>query len=333
MNEEFPLVDLEQFRRDDAARMRVASAIDRACRTSGFFLVTGHGIDPSLIRRMREVTHAFFTMPLEEKLRYRHGDEIGCVGYAPMKEFALDAAALPDLSEGFNITSPDIPAAAAEAPALARTFFRGNVWPDAPADFRHTWEKFYRAASALGRELMSACAVALRLPASHFESALDHEISHLTCKFYPEQPEPPPPGQFRAAPHTDFGALTLLLTERRPGGLEVLDPDGRWRPVDAPEDTFIANLGDLMAQWTNDLWRSTVHRVVNPPPAAGTQARRLSLVFFQQPNHDALIECLPGCRSADRPARHARTTSGEHYYRKLADMRRPGRNAGPAPAG
>ena len=55
-------------------------------------------------------------------------------------------------------------------------------------------------------------------------------------------------------------------------------------------ETFVVNLGDLMAEWTNDRWVSTLHRVVNPPRDKALGSRRLSMAFFHQPNYDAVIE-------------------------------------------
>jgi isopenicillin N synthase-like dioxygenase len=77
----------------------------------------------------------------------------------------------------------------------------------------------------------------------------------------------------------------------------------------------VVNIGDLMAQWSNDRYVSTAHRVANPP--AGVLTRRLSVAFFHQPNYDAVIECLPACSSADNPARYAPITSGQHRLNKL----------------
>jgi isopenicillin N synthase-like dioxygenase len=121
----------------------------------------------------------------------------------------------------------------------------------------------------------------------------------------------------RSAPHTDFGSITLLLTEDKPGGLQVLDQNERWCDVQPLPGAYIVNLGDLMAQWTNDRWRSTVHRVVNPPHEPGLDSRRQSIVFFHQPNYDAVVECIPTCRDAAHPARYAPVRSGEHLHHKL----------------
>ena len=87
--------------------------------------------------------------------------------------------------------------------------------------------------------------------------------------------------------------------------------------------TFIVNLGDLMAEWTNDRWVSTLHRVINPPRDQALGSRRLSMAFFHQPNYDAVIECLPTCSDAGRPPRYGETTSGEHVWMKINKHRTP----------
>ena len=80
------------------------------------------------------------------------------------------------------------------------------------------------------------------------------------------------------------------------------------------------NLGDLMAEWTNGRWLSTLHRVGNPPRGEAS-VRKTSLLFFHQPNYDAAIECIPTCTSADNPPRYGGTTSGEHVTMKITKHR------------
>jgi isopenicillin N synthase-like dioxygenase len=120
--------------------------------------------------------------------------------------------------------------------------------------------------------------------------------------------------------------MTIIKAEDKPGGLEVLDAEGNWRSVPVVPGTFIVNLGDLMAQWTNDRWVSTMHRVVNPPRDKAIGSRRQSLIFFHQPNYDAMIECLPGCLDNGR-AKYAPITSGEHLLMKMQKMQDVGKRA------
>lgn len=99
--------------------------------------------------------------------------------------------------------------------------------------------------------------------------------------------------------------------------MEILTPDGAWTPVPPIPGAFVINIGDLMAQWTNDRWISTLHRVVNPPPDAGGLERRQSLAFFHQPDWDAEIAALPACVAPGETARHAPVRSGPHLMGKF----------------
>jgi isopenicillin N synthase-like dioxygenase len=84
----------------------------------------------------------------------------------------------------------------------------------------------------------------------------------------------------------------------------VLRADGSWSPVVIPEDAFCINLGDLMQRWTNDQWKSTVHRVVNPPVCAGVPTRRQSMAYFCNLDREATVEAIPSCVSAAAPAKY-----------------------------
>lgn len=120
----------------------------------------------------------------------------------------------------------------------------------------------------------------------------------------------------RAGAHTDYGSMTILVTDAVPG-LEV-HRDGGWEPVEPVPGLLVVNVGDLLARWTNDRWRSTLHRVVPVEGADGDLRGRQSIAYFQQPDRDALVECLPTCTSATNPPRYAPISSGEHYDGKIA---------------
>jgi isopenicillin N synthase-like dioxygenase len=144
----------------------------------------------------------------------------------------------------------------------------------------------------------------------------DHN-STLRLIHYPPQTEPPQPGQLRAGAHTDYGALTILLGQDRPGGLEVQSPSGEWISARTRPHSFVINIGDLMMRWSNDTRLSTPHRVANPPPGAGAESRRLSMAYFCNPNDELMIECLPTCSGADRPPRYPPIRAGRHRFEKI----------------
>jgi isopenicillin N synthase-like dioxygenase len=125
------------------------------------------------------------------------------------------------------------------------------------------------------------------------------------------------PGQLRAGAHSDYGSLTILLTEPALGGLEICTPDKNWREVPVVPGAFIVNIGDLMARWTNDRWVSTLHRVVNPTVHEDASTRRQSIAFFHQPNWDAEIVCIPTCLAPGEKPKYAPVTSGAHLMEKF----------------
>ena len=190
--------------------------------------------------------------------------------------------------------------------------FHPNLWPERPAELRGLYEDYFRTMGALAEELMAIFALALDLPEGFFADKVDRHISRLRVRNYPAPAVPPQPGQLRAGAHADYGSLTILRTEDKPGGLQVLNRAGEWVDVPIAPDSFIINIGELMARWTNERWKATLHRVVNPPAAQASASRRLSLVFFHNPNYDAPVAALPGTVPAGEAPKYPATTSGEH---------------------
>ncbi len=310
-----PIIDIAPFRHGAAAQRRaVADAVDRACRDIGFLVIGGHGVDAALIERTREVSRAFFDLPLAEKQRVARPAPHVTRGYIGLDEESLARSRDPsaygsDLNESLMIGPVDAPPP--EVAAAGGAHFAPNLWPAEPRELRDTYCAYYRAMGTLAATLMRIFALALKLPEDFFDAKIDRHISRLRVRNYPAQHTPPAPGQIRAGAHSDYGSLTLLATQDKPGGLQVCNAQGNWVDVPILPGTFIVNIGDLMARWSNDTWVSTLHRVVNPPAGSGEDSRRLSLVFFHNPNHDAQIANLV----ADQPARYPPTTSGDHLRR------------------
>jgi isopenicillin N synthase-like dioxygenase len=218
----------------------------------------------------------------------------------------------PDLCESFSINRlGDEHAAAAAGLLPTHPLALPNRWPDT-AGFEETWTEYFAAMEGLVGVLLQLFAIALDLREHWFDDNVDHDMSNLGANYYPAQTTPPAPGQLRKGPHTDWGSLTILLQDDA-GGLQVRTTDGRWVDVPCVVDGLVVNVGDLMANWTNDRWVSTMHRVVNPSAQAAS-SERLSIAFFHQPNYDAEIACIPTCTGSG--ARHPPVRSGEWFAGK-----------------
>lgn len=298
-----PVVDIS---RGDAPQ-RIAAA----CEEFGFLSIVGHGIDPDLLSRAWNDARNFFDRPLETKMRVAMPSPGYPYGYSPMLGETLARsqgdAARPDRKQSFAIGPVDPPmhdfVDTDEAFAWS-----ANLWPAEPATLRTSWSERYRAMSELAAHLLSLMARSLGLPVDHFDSMIDRHTSAMRALDYPGR-EGSSPDELGASAHTDYGTLTILEVDPIEAGLEVRAIDGSWIPVMPPPHALVVNLGDAMERWTNDRWRSTMHRVIVP------ERRRQSIAFFHNANWDASIECLEPCRGDG--AKYEPIAAGPHLMNKF----------------
>jgi isopenicillin N synthase-like dioxygenase len=293
MTGRIPAIDVSGLFSEDGQDWRqIAADIGAACRGIGFFYVAGHGVSEKLIKNAFQKSAELFALDAAQKdamsiLRSRHNR-----GYAGFAAEALDPSKPPDLKEVFNI---GLDLDANDPEVLANKPFRGvNVWPELPG-FRETMLAYFDAIWGLGRYLHRAFAIDLQLPPTYFEDKLDRPMATLRVLHYPPMPENVAQGQLGAGEHTDYGNVTLLATGEV-GGLEVRTRSGDWLAAPVIPGAFICNIGDCLMRWTNGVYVSTPHRVVNPKGLD-----RYSIAFFLDPNPEAHVACLPSCVSPQRP--------------------------------
>jgi len=318
------LIDIAPFLHGTTAdKKRVATELDKACQDIGFLLIKGHDVPDRLIEDMYGVSGEYFALPYWEKMRLKMPVD-RYRGHSPLRSqnlaFSLDKEAPNDLKEAYAIGPVQHAYDAYHHGPGSAQYFAPNMWPDRPAGMREIWEAYYGEMERLSADLMRIFAVALGMPEAFFQDKIDKHITIFGANNYPGQVEPPLAGQLRAGAHSDYGSLTIVHTDTDIGGLEVETKDGAWESVPHIPGTFVVNLGDLMADWTNDRWVSTLHRVTNPPHEKA-HLSKTSFLFFHQPNYDAVVECLPTCCGPDNPAKYDRTTSGEHLTMKITKQR------------
>jgi isopenicillin N synthase-like dioxygenase len=304
MSHDIPVIDLSGLG-TAAGDQRLAGEIGAAARDTGFFTVINHGLSSSLIQDMFAAGRGFFARPVAEKAALSIKRSPHNRGYVGLSEEALNPTEGADVKEALNI---GLEMAADHPDVVAGRPFRGvNLWP-ADAGFREVSLGYFDAVWKLGVALHRPIALDLGLPADWFAGALDAPLATLRILRYPPASTAEISG---AGEHTDYGNLTLLMTDDA-GGLEVKTRDGRWTPVPHLPGAFIVNIGDCLMRWTNDIYVSTPHRVTHKAPR-----ERLSLAFFLDPNPDAAVSAIPTCVSADRPVRYPPTTGAAYLKERL----------------
>jgi isopenicillin N synthase-like dioxygenase len=307
MSGDFPVVDLAAVRRPQvsaAARLEVVRQVASACEEIGFFAVTGHGVPGAVIADLITQSYAFFDLPLAEKLAVRRPRPEQNRGYVAPGEERLARLrgddTPPDLKELYTIGPFDTPESPYFTQPAAYPSFAPNLWPARPVGLRPAIQAYWHELYRVARMLCRISAEALDLTLEFFDDKVDKHISQLRIMHYPPPQAAPLPGQLRAGAHSDLGMMTLLYSDNDIGGLEVMDRAGRWVPVPVIDGAFTVNVGDLMMRWTNDSWRSTLHRVVNPPEATNDLSRRLSIGMFFIPNYDAVVAPIAGLGEAPK---------------------------------
>ncbi|MEN6543481.1 2-oxoglutarate and iron-dependent oxygenase domain-containing protein [Parvibaculum sp.] len=300
-----PLIDIADLTHPDRARREtVARKIGEACEHVGFFYVTNHGVPQALLDAIYGVADRFFAMPTEEKLKVDIHKADRHRGYVPVGGLHADAhnTGSHDLQEGFELslelpeTDPDYLA--------GNPMYGPNVWPEHPADFKEIANGYYSEMISLGRRLFGGFALALGLEESWFEPKIEKPMGQLRVLYYPPQAGTVDPNQIGIGAHTDYECFTILAQSEH--GLQVQNRKGEWIAAPPIPGAFVVNIGDCMQRWTNDRFRSTVHRVINL-----SGKKRYSLAFFYGANYHATIECLPTCQDKANPPRHPPVKAGD----------------------
>jgi isopenicillin N synthase-like dioxygenase len=308
-----PVIDIGGLRdaaatRDPARAAAVVAAMRQACTGTGFFYIVNHGVEPVALERTFAESKRFFAQPTSVK------ESIAITanrGYDGIGRQALNEATGGDIKEsvmvGDDAITPDHPAVLAGLPMHAP-----NQWPAGLPGWREAVQGYFATMHELTQLLLSGLALSLDLPWGFFAGQFDPSMSSLRLLHYPPHPTADPAREVGCGAHTDWGLITVLAQDDI-GGLEIQLPSGEWIGAKPVPGAFIVNIGDMMARWSNDLYTSTPHRVLNR-----SLRDRYSIAFFCDPSYHTRVECLPSCTGPDRPARYAPTTSGEH----LAEMYR-----------
>jgi isopenicillin N synthase-like dioxygenase len=285
---------------------RFAQALGAAFERYGFAVVSDHGMDAELIAGAEARTKAFFALPDAVKRAYHQPGGGGQRGYTPFGIETAKGAKAHDLKEFWHVgreLPPGHP---------YRAVMPDNVWPTEIDGFQPYVGGLYGALDDLGKQVLRAIARYLGLDNRFFDEPVRLGNSILRLLHYP--PVAPDAPGVRAGAHEDINVITLLLGAEE-AGLQLLDRDGAWLPIDAPPGAVVCNIGDMLQRLSNHVLPSTTHRVVNPAPERRGMSR-YSTPFFLHFAPDYEIRTLPGCVSADRPDRYPQPITADAFLKE-----------------
>lgn len=346
-----PRIDISPFLHPSSSassRLQTAQAINAACTTYGFFYLTGHGIPQHQLDSVISLARQFFALPLAEKLkieRFDAGTSQGGDGARGYQRLCTDddGGGLQDLQEAVDFYAEwpeDLREEGDAGPGSVKSLQGRNLWPGEPGELRRVYEEYIKRVSEVGEALVRAMGEALELEGEGekgvIEGACKGSFWVLRMIGYPPLPsssassfssssgtremsgeegeEEEQQQQFSCGAHTDYGCVTLLLSDDTPNALQIQLKDGTWLDADPVPGAFVVNIGDMIERWTNGLWKSTLHRVIH---RTGDRYR-ISVPFFYEPNFYAQVAPLETCVKRTGGTRvYESSVYGEHLLTKV----------------
>ena len=292
---------------DAASRREFERALYEGFKYFGFIILKDHKVSHDLLQRAYVKSAEFFALPESEKTPFFRTD--GQRGYTPFgREHAKDSKH-PDLKEFWHVGREFD-----EASPL-NEIYPPNLWPMKPDNFRDTFLELFDALEEAGMVMLEALAPSLDVPRDYFRKMATDGNSILRLLHYPPVPEGVNPNAIRAAAHEDINLITILVAANG-AGLQLLDRDGKWLPVETDPDNLIVDAGDMLARVCNDVIPATTHRVINPE--GGPNESRYSMPFFMHPHSNAVLSCLESCKGEG--AKHEDITADEFLKQRLREI-------------
>ena len=282
---EVPVIDLEPARRGtESDRRKVAELIGDACARVGFFYIVNHGVADEDVEAIFQTSREFHELPLSAKMEVCVANNDHFQGYLPGMTRSNDHRVAQTMQEAFQIRRPLKPD---DPDLLAGKPLHGLIsWPSAMPDLKPRMMAYFDKVDALGRDLLGLFELSLSVPVGSILRFFRKDMNCLRLLHYPPQP-PDGPGDIRGTrDNTDTNTFTILAQDMN-GGLEVLNKNREWVAVPPISGAFVVNVGEILKVWTDGIFSSTVHRVIN---RSGRE--RYSIPFFLYPTYDELIHPL-----------------------------------------
>ncbi|KZP13918.1 Clavaminate synthase-like protein [Athelia psychrophila] len=304
-----PVIDLKDIgNKDQATRQRLVQEVRDACMQVGFFYVKNHGISDEVVQAAYLASKELFALPEDIKMEIEYKKTPNHMGYSPLLSSNNDPQNAGDLMEGFEFGYEPTEKKGGGVDGVRDDGITvANIWPANSPGFRETVLQYYHAALGVGELLFPLFALALDLPENFFEDKTRHSAALMKLLHYPPQVGEVDERIMGIGAHTDWECFTILWQEPEIQALQVLNNDKEWIKAPPLPGTLVINLGDQLARWTNDVFKSTVHRAVNR-----SGMHRYSIPVFVGTDYNVPLEPIASCVSGDRPPKYEVITAGDY---------------------
>jgi len=310
-----PSLDLADFiYGSPEKKAKFVQDLGKAFSEIGFVAVKNHGLSDELVENLYRVVKEFFALPDEVKAKYEIEGLGGQRGYTGKNKEHAKNRNVGDLKEFYHVgqtVTDDDP---------IKNEYPENIFPAEVPDFEKYTLEAYKTLENAGRYILRAIALYLGLDEFYFDDKIHHGNSILRpIHYYPiTDPDSVPPNAVRSAEHEDINLITLLMGASAEG-LQVLNKKGEWIPITALPEQIVVNVGDMLQRLTNNVLKSTTHRVVNPPREKMHEPR-YSIPFFLHPRSEMDLTCLPSCCTPENPKAYPDITAGEYLNERLREI-------------
>ena len=309
---QIPSVDLRDFLSDnEQTKSMFVQTIGKAFQEIGFCAVRGHFLDDELVNKLYTQIKLFFDLPTEIKRKYEHPEFSGQRGYVSFGKESAKGSKHGDLKEywhfGQYINEEDI----------NRYNYYPNIIVEELPEFNEVGKEVYKTLEKTAKYVLRALALYLEIDESYFDNYIKNGNSILRPIHYPPINEDPKEA-VRAAAHGDINLITLLMGAHGKG-LQVQNTEGKWIDAVASEDELMINIGDMLSRHTNNVLKSTVHRVVNPDKEL-LRKSRYSIPFFMHPISEMKLNVLESTICDDFPKAYEDITAGEFLEERLVEL-------------
>ena len=307
-----PSVNLDQFMsKDELQKSKFVSEIGKAFQEIGFCAVKGHFLDDDLVKRLYAQIKLFFDLPIDIKRKYEHPEYSGQRGYVSFGKESAKGSKHGDLKEywhyGQYLTKKEI---------IKYNYFP-NITVNELPEFNNVGKEAYKALEKTAKYVLRALALFLEIDENYFDNYIKNGNSILRPIHYPPITKDPKDA-VRAAAHGDINLITLLMGAHGKG-LQVQNSDGDWIDAIANEDELMINIGDMLSRLTNNVFKSTVHRVINPDKSL-LKKSRYSIPFFMHPVSEMKLNVLDSCICDEFPKAYEDITAGEFLEERLIEL-------------